>query len=473
MAADGTAEERVWEGGYTPSQVRHALRYIVVAWVFGAAFFAITTGPAFASFLKQYLQVDDLRYGLIMAAGPAASLFWFLGSYVVERSGRSKPLFMWFVTGHRLLWLVLAATPLLLRYVGREQAIWLVVASIFVSAAAASFGGVGWWVWMSTIVPRAIAGRYFGHRTRLGLLSMLTTMVIVSLLVDRFHGRGFVYASVFTVAALCGAADILLFIPVREAPRKAPPKRPSLVEILIIPWREPSFRLVSAYLAVSVVSYSITGAFMFPFCFAPIGEHGLGLTVVQTTAMVVVLPQLVTAWCSPVWGRVIDRYGTKSALRAGSLAAITLPVWWMLLHRAGPGYADRIWLLPLSTAFAGLTVPGIDQALAYMQLREFPVERRTAYTAAFQVVVGMSAVAGTTMGGAMAKLFQANMARLPWQPAWLSHYHLVFGVSLVIRLAAFVFLFARLPLPGRVGAVEVFRTVLVELFTRRRPAAAA
>jgi len=468
MAADGTVEERVWEGGYTPSQVRHALRYIVLAWVFGAAFFAITTGPAFASFLKQYLRVDDLRYGLIMAAGPAASLFWFLGSYVVERSGRSKPLFMWFVTGHRLLWLVLAATPLLLRYVGRDQAIWLVVASIFVSAAAASFGGVGWWVWMSTIVPRPIAGRYFGQRARLGLLSMLTTMVVVSLLVDRFHGRGFVYAAVFTVAALCGAADILLFLPVREAPRAAPRERPSLLDILVIPWRERTFRIVAGYLATAVSAYAITGAFMFPFCFAPVSQRGLGLSVVQTTAMVVVLPQLVTAWCSPAWGRAIDRFGPKSALRAGSLAAITLPVWWMLLHRAGPGFGDLIWLLPLSTAFAGLTVPGVDQALFYMQLREFPVERRTAYTAAFQVVVGMAAMAGTSLGGVMANWFEANMSRLPWQPAWLSHYHLVFGVSLLIRVAAFVFLFARLPLQGRVGAVEVFRTVLVDLFTRRR-----
>ena len=470
MAAVSGSAERVWDGGYTPSQVRHALRFITLAWVFGAAFFAITTGPAFASFLKQYLQVDDLRYGLIMAAGPAASLFWFLGSYVVERSGRAKPLFMWFVTGHRLLWLVPAATPLLLRFVGRDGAIWLVVASIFVSAAAGSFGGVGWWVWMSTIVPRPIAGRYFGHRARLGLLSMLTSMVIVSLLVDRFHGRGFVYASVFTAAALCGAADILLFLPITEKPRQAPKAQPTMAEILVIPWREPMFRVVSAYLATATVSYAITGAFLFPFCFAPVREHGLGLTVVQTTAMVVVLPQLMTAWCSPTWGRVIDAFGPKSALRAGAMAAITLPLWWMLLHRGGPGYSDWIWLLPVSTAFAGLTVPGIDQALAYMQLREFPVERRTAYTAAFQVVIGLSAMAGTSAGGVMAKWFQAHMTSLPWQPAWLSHYHLVFGVALLIRLGAFVFLFARMPLQGRVGAVQVYRWVLHDLFSRRRQA---
>ncbi|NLC56571.1 MAG: hypothetical protein GX774_07035, partial [Armatimonadetes bacterium] len=40
--------------GYAPREVRLALQYIVVAWIFGAPFFSITTGAPFTSFLTNY-----------------------------------------------------------------------------------------------------------------------------------------------------------------------------------------------------------------------------------------------------------------------------------------------------------------------------------------------------------------------------------------------------------------------------------
>jgi MFS family permease len=465
MAEPSSSEnDSPWAWGYSTPQVRHALRYIVVAWVFGAAFFAITTGATFASFLKNYLRVDDLHYGLIMAAGPAASVFWFLGSYVVERTGRSKPVFLWFVSGHRLVWLVVAALPLLLRYGSRQAAAQVVVLVAFLSAAAASFGGVGWWTWMSTIVPKPLAGRYFGQRARLGLLSMLVASVSASFLIDRCAGRGWIYAVIFAVAAVLGAVDIFLFVPIAEVQRPSPLGRLGLWTVLATPWRDARFRVWSLYVTLTWMSYAMFGSFVWPFCFARPAEQGLGLSVLQTTALIMVLPQLMMAWVSPAWGRAIDRFGPKSVLRAGSLAVIGIPTLWLVIHRpASPGAWDWTWLLPVVAALTGLSAPGIDQALFYVQLREFPETLRTSYTASFQVVVGLATVLGTTLGGVCATFWRANLDLLPWRPAWLSPYHVVFATALCLRMAAFGLLFARLPWSGRLGSRAVFPAVVRDL----------
>ena len=460
---------RRYAADYSPPEVRHALRYITVAWVFGAAHFAITGGATFASFLKTYLHVDDLVYGLVMAAGPAASVFWFLGSYVVERTGRSKPIFLIFVTSHRLVWMSLALTPLLLAHGLRSVAVALVVTVAFVSAAAASFGGVGWYTWMATIVPRTLAGRYFGHRARLGLLSMLTAGILAAVVVDHFHGAGAVYALVFTVAAVLGAIDILLFLRVREAPRPGTEERPTLAEILVTPWRDQRFRVFAAYVAVTWVAYAMLGSFVFPFCFERVEHHGLGFSLFQATALVVILPQLMSAWAAPAWGRAIDRFGPKPVLRAGSMATVFFPALWLVTHsRSGAGEWNLTWLVPVCMALCGLAQPALDQTLVYLQLRHFPEHRRTAYTATYMVVAGLAAVVGAMLGGVSATFWHAHLQLVPLRPSWLSHYHPVFLTSIALRYLSFRILFPNLRMEGRAGCRVVFRAVAKDVLSGLR-----
>lgn len=448
---------------FSTSEVRSALRYIVLAWFFGAAFFAVTGGAAYASFLKQYLKLDDQTYGLIMACGPATTVFLLLGSYHVERTGRCKGPFLWWVTFHRLLWLALAAVPWLWRVAGLRVAVTLVVLVAFVSSAAANFGGVGFYTWMATIIPKPISGRYFGFRARVGLVSMMLAGLGVSLLLDRYRGQGWMYSVVFGGAALLGALDILLFIPVRELPRAAHIEAAGLAELLKTPWREPRFTSFQAYSAVAFMAYAMMGPFVFPFCFASPEKQGLGLSLFKTTVVVVLVPQLMMAWVAPAWGKTIDVFGPKSALRASSLAAIALAGVWLVIHRGGPFGLDLVWLVPLTTMVTGLTWPGIDQVNQYVQIQEWPDLRRSAYTASMQVTIGLAAVVGTALGGVLAHRWEVWLPLLPWRPAWLSHYHMVFATSMLLRVVAFKGLFSQLPLTGRDGCWAVYEMVFQEL----------
>lgn len=452
-------------------QRRQAMRRVVWAWAFGSMFFSITTGAAFTSLLKKFLQVSDFAYGLVMGAGPAAVVFTLLGSLWVERTGRSKPTFLRYLLAARLAWLAIAAAPLFRSEPGSLWVVGAVGLAAFLSAVFANIGGAGFTVWMSDLVPRESAGAFFGHRARVGLAMMVLASSGVSVVLDRLPGEAWVYAAVFGFATLVGAVDILLFLRIPEEPRPVGDTQPSLWEIVSVPWRNADFRAYAAYSLAAFVAYSMFWPFLWPFCFEPAERHGLGFSLPLTNALIVVLPQLANAFTSPFWGRALDRFGPKPVMGFGAIAAIVLPVFWVLCNRAWSldlspvGLGVRLempMLIPVVSVLGGLCWPSIDQGLVYVQLHGFPEERRTAYVAANNLVIGVAATIGSALGGTIASAFEPLAGKVAWLPAWFSHYQVVFASSILLRLAAFVLLFPRLRLESRGSYAEAGRAVFGE-----------
>ncbi|MHB9022818.1 MAG: MFS transporter [Armatimonadota bacterium] len=470
--------------GYSSAAVRSALWYIMIAWFFGAAFFGLTSGAPITSFLTKYLKVDDFSYGLIMAAGPAAAVFLFLGSYIVERSGRSKPIFMVFVSLHRLLWLGVAAVPLFMPHASMAVSTVVVGSFIFLATASANFGGAGWMPWMSGIIPRSVAGAFFGYRSRLGMIAMIITAIAASFAIDSLYGtpnvhlpwpglqatlqqlgaaiqafgERWVYALVFAIAAVLGTTDIFLFFPVPEVPRQQQ-DLPTMREIMVIPWRDKLFRGYIFYTALAWIAYNMMGPFVWRYCYESKELHGLGMNISLANLYLFTIPLLAMAFVAPFWGQAIDRFKPKPVLAVSSLFAAILPIIWVFMR------PELIWLMPVVAVLSGLTWPGIDQVTAYMQLRGFPENRRSAYNATFLAVLGLATMAGTSLGGALATFWQHQLHWFPHLPSWVSHYHFLFATSIVLRLASFFFILSRLPLPGTAGKYEVIQAIATKVAT--------
>ncbi len=456
-ATDTARPPRILGRGYAMPEIRRSLWLILIAWLFGASFSAVTTGAAITSFLAKYLRADDFSYGLVLAAGPAAVLFFYLGSYINERTGCIKRPFLIFVSLHRLLWLGVAAVPFFLTTAPLTVKVMLVGLVMFCSAVFANIGGAGWTTWISEIVPRRMAGIYFGNRASAGMLAMVLTTIGVSSLLDRFAGQGWVYALIFGIGALIGVIDILIFIAIREIPRPSEAQPPSLMEILVTPWRDAVFRGLAFYVTAAWIAYMMMGSFVWRFCFEPTARHGLGMSLSLANLYLFILPILAMALVAPLWGKAIDRFGPKPVLTTCSLAAAIFPAGYIFMH------AGFVWLIPFMAIGTGLFWPGIDQALLYMQIKGFPETRRTAYNAAYLVVMGLAGMIGNALGGVCASFWQVHLSAFPWLPEWVTQYHLLFLTSIVMRIAACVFLLLPLRLPGEAGVRVVTRAVTTEM----------
>ena len=447
---------RTLGSGYSPAEVRRSLWLIMLAWLFGASFSAIVGGAALSSFLTKYLKLDDFSYGIVMSAGQAAVFFLFLGSYVNERTGRVKRNFLIFTTGHRLLWLGVAACALWLPAAPMPVKMWVVAGIIFLSCAAANYGGgAGWIAWMSGIVPQRIAGSFFGTRASLGMISMILTSIGVSYLIDHFTTGGWMYVVVFTVAGIFGAIDILTFIPIREIPRPVEETPPTMVDILTTPWSNPAFRQFVLYISVVWASYTMMGTFQWRCAFADVKEGGLGMSVTVGNLIMFILPVITQAASAPFWGRAIDRFGPKPVLVSCAFNSLLWPLIWLFIR------PSLIWTLPIIHLLSGIFWPGNEQILTYMQLKGFPETRRTAYVATFQVTFGLACMIGSALGGMLAIFWKANMHWIPGLPSWVSQYHGVFLTSMVLRVASFVFLLLPLQLPGVAAGVGTVARAVV------------
>jgi MFS family permease len=455
------------ESRYTRAEVDRALPWFAAAWVFGAAFCALT-GAAFAPFLLRVLKTDDLTYGLINAVGPATVIFLFIGSYVVERTGRIKRTFIGFVVSHRLMWLGVAAVPYLFPHLPNRWAPGVVGLIIFMSSAAANYGGAGWSVWVASVVPKSLAGRYFAVRLTLGWWSMIVTGLVAAHLIDAYQNAVHVYSAVFAVAAVCGAIDILFHIPIAERPRPAPKDGISFWAILFLPWKNGLFRSFALYSGVAWFSYNMMNTFVSPFCLEGVDRNGLGLGVFATNVFVSTLPMVAMALVGPFWGPAIDRFGPKPVLGVGMFAAVvTAPAWLFFHSGGGPTVAigpwvlrpDMVWFIPVVQIVGGLTWPAIEQGIFYVQIRGFPEEGRSAYIASYQVVLQVASMLGAFAAGACAAFWLRNLRAIPLLPSWFSHYQMVFFTAFVIRLVGFFALFPRLQLEGSAELHEVAKAV--------------
>jgi len=456
---------------YSPEQVQHSLTRIILGWVFGAGFFAITGGAVFASFVKNYLKAPDIPYGLIMAAGPAASIFLFAGSHAVEKSGRAKPNFMLFVMLHRLMWLAMAAMAL---FGGDKPAVWLgylVALAVFAATAFTNYGGAGWLVWMSDIVPKRSAGAFWGMRMTVGLLSMVTVSSLMSWIIDHNKTNPIAYFWIFTIAVVLGVADILCFVSVPEKPRIKHEVTPTFWQTFSTPWKNPVFRGFALYCSLAWMGYIMIGTFIWPFCFDPVSKNGLGLSLIATNLMIVVLPQLTMAVFAPLWGSAIDRFGPKPVLGLGSLMAAIMPIGWLFIYNS-PGadltlgsytvHVNRLWLIPILQVVGAFTWPAIEQGVLYVQMNGFPEKMRSSYISAYQVVLGLSMMVANWLAGIFATFWLYYKDSVPFFPKWFSHYHPVFLTAILIRLFAYVFIFRRLDLEGDAKVGDVAKSVAVE-----------
>lgn len=94
-------------------QLRLALRTVTLAWVFGVVWLSAVSGSHF-KILASTLGFNNLAFGLLATLPFLATFGQLLAALLIERTGLLKYQFIHCAAIHRLLWLAVAAIPLVL-----------------------------------------------------------------------------------------------------------------------------------------------------------------------------------------------------------------------------------------------------------------------------------------------------------------------------------------------------------------------
>jgi len=208
-------------------ELRRAFRTVTLAWMFGVVWLSSASGSHFRV-LARLIGFDNFAFGLLAALPFVATLGQLAAALAIERRGRLKRQFVVCGVAHRLVWLLVAAVPLVLP-IPSHAAVAAVLVILAVSWFLQALAIPAWMTWMGALVPRRVRGRYFAARERYALVVQMAAVAAFGIVTDAVYEAGSTEArpmvtwtlgGILALGAVFGAVDVLMFLRVPETQPK-------------------------------------------------------------------------------------------------------------------------------------------------------------------------------------------------------------------------------------------------------------
>lgn len=351
------------------AELRRAMRLVTAAWVLGIVWRTCTHGSWMNSFGRM-LGFSNFHFGLWTAMPHLAALANLAAVVLLDRTGRTKHLFLVTLTASRVLWLVVALV--FITAGGTVLGIWLVLLTALASWVLGAMGAVAFQTWMGDMIPRRIRGRYWAARSRITRALIVPVAIGLAIFMDHMTDPArpmtmaaqpalmWSLAGVLVIAAVFGVADILMFIRIREVRPTVPDRHPppavdfsavspgrggavgallgaprylgSVVkQLLADPLKDPAFRRYVLYGATVTFAIGAGGPFFIRNMREALGLSHMGISVIW-----MILGPLMAILAARPWGRLVDRWGRRPMLMAATTVACFGALPYIFASRATP-----------------------------------------------------------------------------------------------------------------------------------------
>ena len=382
----------------TRTKIMHGLWLSVGAGALGSAFFQLTIGVIFVGFALA-LGASNLQIGFLtstMALGSMAQLF---ASYLIQRTGRRRLLFMTSFLISRLLWVPIILTPFLIPQAHARWRIPAVLTILVVSNLLHALGSNAWLSWMGDLIPGDIRGRFFGTRQAVTTATGMATGLLAAKYMDwweqsvangsREHFLGF--ATLFGAAVGLGILDILIFrfIPHPRVHRDL--ERSGFRQLLGRVYRNRNFRR----LVLLFAWWNLATGIAIPF-FNVYFREDLRLAY-TTITWFGVISGVVYIGMSYLWGRVVHLVGSKFILAVSFLLAALGPMMYIFTT------PERVWPVLLAFVIGSMGWAAVFMLSMNLSIALSPREERSVYLACFAAVTGTVTACAYALGGQVAE----------------------------------------------------------------------
>ena len=411
------------------------------------AYTQLTMSPASIQFARN-LGGTGLHIG-ILGALPTGMLFMqFLSALVVNHVRQRRWLWLASSLTERVILVPVAIGAWLLPDVSNQFWLWALMGAMAANYGLLHFGLPLWLSWMGDYLPHDGLNRFWGKRHLWMQMSAAAALALgaVFLLKSGVDVRP-AFATLITVGAVLGLADLMHFFKIEEPPVKPTPEL-RVREILAAPFRHGDFR--------SFIVYSS----FFNFA-AMIGAPFISLFLLDYIGMD--LFHVLMLWsASWVGGALLSRQLGYWAELHGSRPVLVLCTAFKGVNMLSLVFTPTdptlaFWFLVPVFMVDALLNAGIAIASNGFMLKNSPRQNRTMYIAAGTALAGtIGGVTSIATGAVLTSLGDWSWSFAGWK---FVGYHAVFAFSLAMRLVS-IHLAARMREPDTTSAREVLTQLI-------------
>lgn len=360
-------------------------------------------GSVFLTKLAAMLGASALQFSFLAAIAQASQLFQPLGVAVTRRLTSRRKAVLALAGAGRALVPLYGVLPLLL---SRQPALTAFLCLYFVSTSVQAVAGNAWIGWIGDMVPLRIRGRFFARRNQVLMVAGLVVAYLFAVVVDlsdqkavglarlivdlaRIHpGPGAMPLAFLTLFVVAGSVGIVaLAILARQPERPKRMETDSFSGLLRMPFGDRNFRRLLIYGVWWMLTVGIGGPFWQPFMLQKLHMSVVQVQVYGTLAAASALLSL------RFWGRLIDRFGNKNAMRIAIVLGSINPLIWVFATR------DTAWILYLEGVSAGAMWAGAGIVATSFVLAIAPSERRQIYSGLFGAASGLGMMLTILLSG--------------------------------------------------------------------------
>lgn len=420
-------------GRISESAIRQALQRSMIAGAISMSWFAVAFGMPIQMFFEA-LGATGVVIGLVGTIQQVAMLAQVPGAFITEKVASRKKLVVWFLLLQRGIWFV----PALIALFFPQDTIAHI--SLLVVIGISSFAGQSvtatWFSWMADLIPKPIAGRYWGRRQTMTTLALIASLIGIGWYLDMMSSRGgqytmYGFATVFLFATVSGVLDPLLNIRVIEPARERIRKSQHFFSHCASLFTSRDFLFSS--MAFGAWAFAINLLNMFANIYLRREFHITYFYI----ALLAIAASAGAACASVLWGHIIDRIGPRTTAGFVFLIAPYMALAWFFVAPrdvtiALPFLAEAVvvpqavLILTCTFFLAGMIYSGVLLSQVNLITVITGTKGRTASLAVHWSIVGFIGMLGPLAGGYIMDYFVKNPLNITlFTGAELSYMHML------------------------------------------------
>jgi len=385
----------------------------------GAAFAVMTgAGETYFTAFAVLLKANAAQLSFFVAV-PAllGSLAQVLAVWLSRRIGRRMPVILAGASLQGLMWLPIMFLP---AFAG-EHGMWVLTVCAVLYFAFVNLAAPGWNSLMGDLVPERRRGRYFANRTRLMSVTSFVALLVAGGILHIFAGRGSDYTGfvvIFVIAFLARIYSVYHLTRMVEPHTPPPAPLPTPVDN-VTPVHTSAFIWFTVMAACMQCAVAVASPFFTLYMLRDLDFSYLQFTAITAMSVLVQFLTLNT------WGRLGDIFGNRVILATTAAVLPMMPVAWLI--------SSNFWYLLALQMVGGASWAGFSLSAANLLYDTVPAAKRTAYSAAHNVITNAAIFLGALGGGAIAAIAPHAIDFAEFHFEWTSGLWAVFVCSTLLR----------------------------------------